>query len=234
MPELQKATAPLRLAQYLKEFVGLRATTVRDVTKYDTVLWFGDMPQEKDCFSPAWVDSCEPGDPWLEVKKQQFDAVPAAPEDILPWIDERALKRASDQIPFLKTSILVPDEDAELAEDESALLIEISLSDYPEVLAAYEGYRPRWQAWSDEYRRRQKIQDLYARLFALHTQLRKQGELLELVLGLGLLDWRTPVGGHIRRHLVTARAELVFEPACAVQLELPCYACLRLMRATTK
>lgn len=222
MPDLQTANAPLRLAQYLKEFVGLRTTTVRDVTKYDTVLWFGDMSQEKDCFSPAWVDGCEPGEPWLEVKKQQFDAMPAVPEDILPWIDEKALRRASDQIPSLKTSILIPDQEAELGEGESEPLIEVSLSNFPEVQAVYDRYRPRWQAWSDEYRRCQKTQDLYARLFALHTQLRKQGELLELVLGLGLLDWRAPVGGHIRRHLVTARVELVFEPSKGVmRLEPP-------------
>lgn len=222
MPNPQTNNAPLRLAQYLKEFVGLRTTTVRDVTKYDTVLWFGDMPQEKDCFSPAWVDSCEPGEPWLEVKKQQFDAMPAVPVDILPWIDEKGLRRASDQIPSLKASILIPDEDAELNEGESKPLIEVSLSDFPEVQVAFDRYRPLWQAWSDEYLRRQKIQSLYARLFALHTQLRKQGELLELVLGLGLLDWRAPVGGHIRRHLVTAQVELVFEPGKGVmRLEPP-------------
>lgn len=217
----QTVNAPLRLAQYLKEFVGLRTTTVRDVTKYDTVLWFGDMPQEKDCFSPAWVDGCEPDTPWLEVRKQQFEAMPTAPENILPWIDERALKRASEQIPVLKSSIMVPDEEAELAEGESAPLIAVLLDDFPEVQAAYDLYRPLWEAWSDEYRRRQKIQDLYAELFALHTQLRKQGELLELVLGMGLLDWQVPIGGHVRRHLVTARVELVFDPGKGVMRLVP-------------
>lgn len=40
--------------------------------------------------------------------------------------------------------------------------------------------------------------------------------------GLGLLDWRAPVGGHIRRHLVTAQVELVFEPGKGVmRLEPP-------------
>ncbi|WP_083694674.1 AAA domain-containing protein [Chlorobium sp. KB01] len=222
MPDIQTADAPLRLAQYLKEFVGLRTSTVRDVTKYDTVMWFGDMPQDNDCFSPAWVDGCELDDPWLKVKKQQFDAMPEVPENIQPWIDEKALNQASEQIPLLKTSILVPDGEAEIAEGESVPLIETVLSEFPEVQTTYDRYRPRWQAWSDEFRRRQKIQDLYARLFALHTQLRKQGELLELVLGLGLLDWQAPVGGHIRRHLVIARAELVFEPSKGViRLEPP-------------
>lgn len=221
MSDQQTTNAPLRLAQYLKDFVGLRITTLRDVTQYDAVLWFGDMPQEKDCFSPAWVDGCESGECWLEVKKQQFDTMPAAPETILTWCDDKALRRATEEMPTLKASILMPDKKAELAEGESAPLIEVSLDDYPDVRTAYERYRSHWQAWSDEYRRRQKTQDLYAKLFALHTQLRKQGELLELMLGLGLLDWQAPVGGHIRRHLVTARVELVFEPSKGIIRLMP-------------
>jgi very-short-patch-repair endonuclease len=224
MTNPQTTNAPLRLAQYLKEFVGLRTTTVRDVTKYDAVVWFGDMPQEKDCFCPAWVDGCEPGEPWLEVKKQHFETMPKPPDTIQQWIDERALKRATEQMPALKVSILMPDELAQLDEGESAPLIEVSLSNYPEVVSAYDRYRPSWQAWSDEYRRRQEIQNLYAKLFSLHTQLRKQGELLELVIGLGLLDWRAPIGGKvipIRRHMIAARVELAFEPDKGVMRLVP-------------
>ena len=51
----------LRLARYLKGFVGLRSTIVRDVENYDTVLWFADMPQVADCLSSAWNDTFESG-----------------------------------------------------------------------------------------------------------------------------------------------------------------------------
>src|SRR5271169_5542523 len=85
----------LPLARYLKEFVGLRSTTVYDVNKYESVLWFGDMPQEPECQSPAWNDEFVPGDPWLVVHKQQFPKPPVPPEIILPWIDQQALKRAA-------------------------------------------------------------------------------------------------------------------------------------------
>ena len=50
----------LRLARYLREFVGLRSTTVYDVSKYESVLWFGDMPQQPECQSPAWNPDREP------------------------------------------------------------------------------------------------------------------------------------------------------------------------------
>src|SRR6266511_1674781 len=93
--EAPRESKALRLARYLKEFVGLRSTTVRDVDKYETVLWFGDMPQESECESPAWKDSFEPGDPWMEVRKQQFPKPPDPPEVILPWIDQQALKQST-------------------------------------------------------------------------------------------------------------------------------------------
>src|ERR1700732_1777684 len=96
----------LRLARYLKEFVGLRSTTVYDVNKYESVLWFGDMAQEPECQSPAWNDEFEVGYPWLGVRKQQFPKTPVPPEIILPWIDQQALKRAAAEIPKLRPTRL--------------------------------------------------------------------------------------------------------------------------------
>ena len=96
----------LRLARYLKDFVGLRSSTVYDVNKYEAVSWFGDMPQEPECQSPAWNDPFEPGDPWLVVHKQQFPKPPEPPEIILPWIDHEALKRAGPEMPGLRSTRL--------------------------------------------------------------------------------------------------------------------------------
>ncbi len=209
----------LRLARYLKEFVGLRSSTIRDVDKYESVLWFGEMPQVPECRSPSWNDEFEPGDPWLEVHKQQFPKPPIPSEVILPWIDQQALKQATVEMPLLRRTKLEPDLDAEIGDGEEPPLIERHVDNYPEVTRAYEIYRPGWQAWSNEYRRRGSIQKVYAELFHLHTQVQKQGEIVELVLGLGLLDWRNLVKGKatsIRRHVVTARADLHFDPATGI------------------
>ena len=212
-PQESKA---LRLARYLREFVGLRSTTVRDVDKYETVLWFGDMPHESDCQSPAWNDNFEPGTPWLEVRKQQFPKPPDPPEVILPWIVQQALRQATVDMPQLRQTILLTDLEAEVDEGETPPLVAHALTDHPEIARAYERYRPNWEVWSAEYRRRERVQMVYAELFRMHTQVRKQGEIVELVLGLGLLNWRSPVNGTtapIRRHIVTARVDLNFDPA---------------------
>jgi hypothetical protein len=103
----QNESPALHLARYLKEFVALRSTTVRDVAAYDSVLWFADMPQEPDCSSGAWSDEPELGDPWLEVKKQEFEPPPPAPTIILSWVDAKALKQAAEFMPALRQTILV-------------------------------------------------------------------------------------------------------------------------------
>jgi hypothetical protein len=209
----------LRLARYLKEFVGLRSSTVSDVNKYDAVLWFGEMPQEPECQSPAWKDEFVPGDPWLVVQKQQFPKPPTPPDIILPWVDQQALKRAMSELPRLRPTILEPDLEAKVGEGEEPPLIDRRLEDYPEVVEAYDRYGPKWLIWSTEYQRRERIQSVYAELFRLHTQVQKQGELIEVVLGLGLLSWRGPSKGKslaILRHVVSARVDLHFDAATGV------------------
>ena len=210
----------LRLARYLKEFVGLRSTTVYDVNKYELVLWFGDMPQEPQCQSPAWNHEFEAGDPWLVVHKQQLPKPPGPPEVILPWIDQQALKQAANEMPKLRPTRLEPDLEANIGEgEEEPPLVERRLDDHPEIVAAYERYRPNWEVWSKEYQRRSRIQSVYAELFRMHTQVQKQGEIIELVLGLGLLVWRGPTKGKsppILRHIVTARVDLHFDAVTGI------------------
>jgi very-short-patch-repair endonuclease len=206
----------LRLARYLKEFVGLRSTTVLDVNKYDTVLWFGDMPQEPECQSPVWNEELSPDQPWLIVRKQQLPTLPLPPEIIRSWIDEALLRQPTPDMPGLMPTKMESDPDALVADGEEPPLIERHLRDYPDVKDAYARYRPIWEAWSKEHRRRSHIQFVYADLFRLHTQLQKEGEIVELVLGLGLLSWRNPSrtkSASLLRHVVTARVNLRFDPA---------------------
>lgn len=177
------------------------------------------MPQEPECQSPAWSDGFSVGDPWLVVRKQEFPKLPVPPDVILSWIDQQALKLAASEMPQLRPTRLASDLEAEIDEGEEPPLVEQQIDDHPEVISAYEKYRPAWEAWSLEYQRRSRIQTVYAELFRLHTQVQKQGELVELVLGLGLLSWRNPNKGKsasVLRHIVTARVDLRFDSATGV------------------
>ena len=199
----------LRLARYMREFVGHRTTVVREVGHYDDVLWFAHMPQDPDCRSGAWDDGWAANDVWLEVSKQTFEQAPMVPEMVRPWVDQQALGRADREIPPLASSISVPGRATDSDDEGTPALIRRSITDHPAVQAAYERYRPTWESWAAEHRRREAVQRVYADLFRLRTQVLKQGEVVEVVLGLGLLDLRTEPP--VRRHVFVANVHLRFD-----------------------
>ena len=65
--------------------------------------------------------------------------------------------------------------------------------------------------WAEEDRRLQRIQRIYTELFSIYQRQERLGEAYEVVLGLGLLTWRTS-NREIRRHILTAKTSLTFEP----------------------
>jgi hypothetical protein len=91
------------------------------------------MPQEPQCQSPAWNHEFETGDPWLSVHNQQLPKPPVPPEVILPWIDQQALKQATDDMPKLRPTRLEPDREVEIGEGEEPPLVERRLDDHPEA-----------------------------------------------------------------------------------------------------
>lgn len=223
--DMTEESASIRLARYLKEFVGLKSTTVIDIDKYEEPpLWFFEMPQDRDCVSPFWADAYDPDAPWLEVKRQQFPELPQMPEILLPWIEDRAVRKAMQEMPPLLSTVFLTADVPSASDTSISPLVEHRLADHPEVTKAYEAYRPKWEAWSQEYRRRDAIQKVYAQLFRLHTQVLKQGEVIEIVLGLGFLDWQAKLEKatvHVRRHILVARADLRFDSAKGVIAVVP-------------
>lgn len=204
----------LGLARYLREFISLRTRTIRQVDAFEHVLWFHEIPRQPSCRSGAWLDDHEPGDAWLEVSKQSFPSRPIPPDVLADWIEETALELAESPFPPLPPVIRVAAHSTGQTDDTPIPEIEQQLTDHPEVLEAYERYRPKWEAWAEDYQRRKAIQNIYARLFELHLQLQKRGEIVEVVLGLGLIDWRpahTDKTLPIRRHAITTRVKIDFD-----------------------
>ena len=194
-------------------------TIVREVDHYEDVLWFSDMPHEAECRSGAWDDGLTARDAWLEVSKQAFEPTPKLPEILVPWVDDQEIRRAARQMSPLRERIPVPAAGTEQGDADTPPVTR-SLADHPEVQAAYHDYRLRWENWAEEHLRREAVQKVYADLFRLRTQVLKQGEVVEVVLGLGLLDWRTALP--IRRHVVVADVEIKFDAnAGVIRVEPP-------------
>lgn len=203
------------LFRFLREVVQLRTTSVRSVAQYERdgrVIWLADVPRERGCACAAWPGDEAPGDDsvWLEITRPELEPYPTLPEVLRPWLERSNLADSDLAYPDLRES--VPAALAEAVDDgngEDGRLIGFDQAEG--VFDAWSQYvEHRWQPWAAKNRRLRLVQDLYNDLFSIHQTLQSRGDEFELVVGLGLLQWR--LGAHeVKRHLLTTSAELTFE-----------------------
>lgn len=201
-------TQAVNLFTYLRELAELRSKVVRRVDDYDKVLWFADVPKEQECYTPAWgAFRTEDDDVWLEIKKPTVKPFPPVPKDVEPWVREVDLANSSD-IPEILAKIAAPESDNETDSNQTEPKF-IELATQPHIRQQWDKYlEDKWLAWATEHARVKKIQSVYSTLHAIYQQQKKLGEAFELVLGLGLLSWKTPSGQQVRRHLVVAQTSV--------------------------
>jgi len=206
----------IRLFTYLKELMELSSKIICSFKQYESVLWISDIPKEKGCYCAFWTDISEKeediSDVWLEIHKPRRVPPPPPPRKLQPWISETDLNNSSLDCPSLKTEIIVPSPQNNNSEDEQANYITAKLEDHPEIKNLLQKYyKEKWEPWAILDRRLKTVHNIYTELFSIYQKQQKLGEQYEIILGLGLLSWRTQDGQEIQRHLLTAQTSISFE-----------------------
>ena len=186
------------LFQYLTKVVELRLKAVYSIDEYESFIVLSSIPKESECFTPAWGEvKSGQEEIWLGVKKVNFLDPPPLSQKLKPWVNETDLKHSSD-IPKIQESICI-------ASDTETNTIKIE--DCPEISEIWEDYlEERWLPWAEENERLCRIQIFYSKLHSMYQLLKSLGEAFELVIGFGVLTWKTPSGNRVQRPLITAQA----------------------------
>ncbi len=199
----------IALFTFLKELAQLRTRTIRDLAQYEEILWLSEIPREPQCHCATWYKGVEGGtsDAWLEVHKPELRPPPDPGTELLPWLVMGQIEDSSGDFPELRSEISVENEIGEERQFERR-----RIEEYPQIKELWESYiESAWWPWAEVDRRLQAVQRVYTRLFSIYQKQQRLGEQYEVVLGLGLLSWKTSEGHHIRRHIVTAQTDLQFE-----------------------
>ncbi len=206
------------LIDYLYELTRINFKVISNLESYPDdykkVFWLSSVPKEPGCcFVKARDVGDDIGDTWLEVKKWPKEPqLPKIPDSCVHWVDIEPL-RNTKEIPELKKSIVVESNETLSSGESKSTCKTYLLSDSPHVKRDWEIYlENQWLPWTELYDRYVTVQNVYSELFLLYQELQKLGEQYELVLCLGLLRWKTPSGDIVKRHLITAKASLEFEP----------------------
>jgi very-short-patch-repair endonuclease len=202
----------IRLFRFLSQLKQLATVPIRDLSKYEKVLWFSGIPQDHGIHSIAESGDLE-ADAWLTITRPRLPERPPLPDALAPWVTAASLADF-DGSPVLRSQASFEEAssgDEDSLEQSRGGLEWRELGDHPEVEELWRSYLPRWESWSRERQELLPISSTYKDLFEMSQLSQSLGEQFELLVGFGLLVWHT-TGASVRRHLVTARADLIFEP----------------------
>jgi very-short-patch-repair endonuclease len=210
--------------RFLRDAVALRRKRQTVYGVNDRILWLSDVPRERvEIRTPFLQPDVETTHNfWLEVKKAQAPIRPPAPAAVVDWIRSDSLDSA-DHEPELLSEITVlveefiPDPDSPPGVERQVahhFPKRLLLADHPEVEEAWLEYIiNQWQPWSDKRRRWEELQRVYESVDFMRRRLEEAEEKYELILGIGLIQWRDSTGKAIKRHLLTGPADLSFDAA---------------------
>lgn len=220
------------LLRFLKDVATLRRKRNPAYGANDKILWLAEVPRDRpECRSAFLADNpAEFPDLWLEVRKKRMPVRPPVPELAKDWISHLDLDK-TDQEPELLPEITVlvsrnvPDPDAppEQGRIVNEKVPELRLlKDHPEVVDAWHNYLvSHWRPWAQEMLRWQEIQRVYEDVDFMRRRLEESDERYELVLMMGLLTWRDSGGTAVKRHLLSAPAEISLDAARGVLTVTP-------------
>ena len=207
----------LQIFNYLKEFSKLRSKPVRDIeaqdTQYPEKLWLNDIPNNKLFENIIRPEFNTENDYWLKIRKPKEPTKPIfaqIPENLEQWINNDSLTN-EDNEPTLKDKIEIDG-------------IFHSVEDFPEVLQEFKNYveqkwiddiiefKDRTEVYEKKYAEFELLNKCYKQLFRIFNKTQQFGEEYELVIGVGLLNFKENSDSpKIFRHILTQRIDINFE-----------------------
>jgi len=207
----------LQIFNYLHEFSKLRSNPVRDIdnseTQYPEKLWLDDIPVNELFENVIRPEFNQENDYWIKIKKPKEPIkpdFPILPKKIQTWVDQDSLLSEENE-PFLKETI---------EENNKTLL----LVDFPEINIDLKKYvNEKWlddliayniklKKYQEEYEIFEKLNDTYKKLFYIYNKTQQFGEEYELVVGVGLLNFKeNEERPKIFRHIITQKVDINFE-----------------------
>ncbi|HYJ70640.1 MAG TPA: AAA domain-containing protein [Nocardioidaceae bacterium] len=196
------------LLQFLRELQEVRSRPVRNLDKYPAVLWLRDLPATDPHVSTAWASDLEASEGiWLSLERVERKPAPSIPEVLEPWVPHADIQDSSLDRPRLLPETTLRHEVITADGDTAEELRTALLDDHPYASEEFDRWVPTWLEWAEHDRRANAVRVPYQTLYTIFQEHRAKSELLEVVLGLGLLRTHSH-GEPVRRHILTAKAAI--------------------------
>lgn len=160
-----------RLVDFLRELARVGRPRACDVDQHPVARWLAGLPPEITLNNEAG-----PGDTLFSIDPVVSEPPPAPPTTVAPWLDLDAVGDSATVRPELAADVLKTDMPRR---ERSA------------IFDAYEAWVQKWQIWAEADRLVAPRRSWYQELARVARHLEQQDDLYELVIGTGLLSWKT-------------------------------------------
>ena len=206
-----------QIFNYLLEFSKIRSNPVRDIEYQDTYyperFWLSEIPEDSLFDNVIRQNFNLENEFWIKVRKPKEPEKPVFPalsNSLNFWIEYDSLMDDSEE-PILK----------ETTEVNGKIL---SINDFPDVQKEYETYinskwiddlityKTEYSNYEKEFEIFEMQNNIYKSLFRIYNKAQQFGEEYELIVGVGLLNFKENTESpKIFRHVLIQRAEINFE-----------------------
>ena len=214
----KKKSQYLQIFNYLKEFSKIREKVVRDIENspkhYLENFWLNDTPENELFENIIRPEFNTDNDHWLKVKKPKEPTKPVFSKlsnNLELWIDKKTLLDEED-VPRLKKSVKVDDKVIEFENISKKIIEELRNYNENKWFDDLIDYQEKLKAYKIEYAEYEKLNSIYKKLFRIFNKTQQFGEEYELVIGVGLLNFKeNDSRPKIFRHIFTQRVDINFE-----------------------
>ena len=191
----------INVFNFLKDYNEISNPVITDITKQKWSMSFKDIPKIKEIWS-AFAEGVN-DEKILDVIKPVLLSCPIPDEMIIDWIEGDWKDLHIDAIKFIEEKTKV--EHSQAGDIEQ---IE-QFSDNDKRVNAFTSWIEERNEWLNKEIPKEKGLEIYNKLFKLHSEIKRESESVELVLGDGNVVWKT-LG--ISHPVLLQKVKLIFDP----------------------
>lgn len=206
-------SAKQRLKQifsYIRALAERRAATFTSYSDYGFCLPLYDLPEHETISTPSLceVDGQPVTDVVLTVGKAEYSPCPVLPETLVNWLQPGWDDPTRE--PKLIDRVVVEGSDPQAPEYEL-------FTDDPARRAAFTDWLGERDGWAEEALPAYRARKIYDKLYSLYSELAREKDRLELIIGDGLFETALEDGTKMCHPIVLERVVLEFDA------ETPCF-----------
>ncbi|OBR90027.1 RecBCD enzyme subunit RecD [Clostridium ragsdalei P11] len=181
----------LRLFQFLKQYNNIKNPIITDILGEEWYKWLDDLPQHETIVNNIYSLQDDEVEEILKVKRPVLKECPKLPVEIKDWV-EKGWENINGQVKIRKEIKLVNEFSNQNEDNENKYIIKKFQDDKRRIDIFNQWERQREQ-WLKQEIPARAVDDLFNILYELYSNIKKNSESLELILGDGLLLYKKDV-----------------------------------------